>query len=293
MILVTGAGGFIGKEVCRVLSELGYEVVALDRQFATSTPYRQVMGDVGDPAFLARVFESQKFETVVHLASILKTASQEALRVSVGGSLHLLELAAQSGVSKFIYGSSITAYGPKPLARYGEVSEEEPPAPNTIYGVSKRYVELAGQNYNDQGLLQFVSLRIGMVVGPGAVNTSTPWRSQIFEQLGLKQPAPINFSFGENARLPLVYLTEVAEIIRHLHEAKRPKFTLYNTPVENWTARELAGYIQTLNPGLRTTFSSTAGLDDPEAIDSRRFRGEFGYQPIPLRERFQEFAGKN
>ena len=96
MILVTGAGGFIGKEVCRVLSELGYEVVALDRQFATSTPYRQVMGDVGDPAFLARVFESQKFETVVHLASILKTASrknpQEALRVSVGGSLHLLEL---------------------------------------------------------------------------------------------------------------------------------------------------------------------------------------------------------
>ena len=56
-------------------------------------------------------------------------------------------------------------YGAKPFAEYGEVSGEEPAAPHTIYGVSKRYVELVGQHYQVQGTFQFVALRIAMVVG--------------------------------------------------------------------------------------------------------------------------------
>jgi nucleoside-diphosphate-sugar epimerase len=111
------------------------------------------------------------FDTIIHLAAVLNTRSRpqpdEALRLNIGGSLTLLQLAAQFKVQKFIFGSSISVYGAKPFAEDGEVSEEEPAAPNTIYGVSKRYVELVGQDYQVQGTFQFVALRIAMVVGRG------------------------------------------------------------------------------------------------------------------------------
>ena len=103
--------------------------------------------------------------------------------MNIGSSLTLLQLAARSSVRKFIFGSSISVYSAKPFAKYTEVSEEQPAAPNTIYGLSKRYVELAGQDYHEREIFQFVALRIAMVVGLGAVNTSTPWRSHIFECL--------------------------------------------------------------------------------------------------------------
>lgn len=294
MILVTGGGGFIGRRVCRLFYERGFEVTALDLQFPANAPYRQVTGDFADQDFSAGVMRGGSFDTVVHLASMLKTASRknppEALRVNVSGSLGLLELATRSEVRKFIYGSSITAYGPKPFAGYGEVAEEEPAAPNTIYGLTKRFVEMAGQNYNAEGLLQFLALRIGMVVGPGAVNTSTPWRSQIFEQLGAKQATGINFTFGQSARLPLIFLDDVAEAIRQLQGAAKPAYTVYNTPTENWTATGLAGYIKKLNPNLELNFTSTAGLDDPEAINGQRLKAEFDFHPPALQERFRQFA---
>ena len=77
------------------------------------------------------------FDTIIHLAAVLNTRSRqqpdEALHVNIGGSLTLLQLAAQFKVQKFIFGSSISVYGAKPFAEYGEVSEDEPAAPNTSY----------------------------------------------------------------------------------------------------------------------------------------------------------------
>jgi len=93
--------------------------------------------------------------------------------VTIGSSLALLQLAARSKARKFNFGGSINVYGVKSFAEYGEVSEEQPTAPNTVYGVSKRYIELGGQDYCEQGTFQFVAVRIAMAVGPGAVNTST------------------------------------------------------------------------------------------------------------------------
>ena len=163
-------------------------------------------GFIGSPDFLAEVMQSGPFEIIMHVAAVLNTASRgqpdEALRVNIGSSLTLLHLATQSKVQKFIFGSSISVYGPKLFAEYGAVSEEDPAAPNTIYGVSKRYVELAGQDYHEHGTFQFVAVRIAMVVGLGAVNTSTPWRSQIFERLRDQQSTRIDLSFARPERLP-------------------------------------------------------------------------------------------
>ncbi len=292
MILVTGAGGFIGSQVCRLLSKRGYAVVAIDRRFATTQPYSQFSGDIGSADFLAKVMRTGSFDTIIHLAAVLNTASRqqpdEAMRVNIGSSLTLLQLAARSKLQKFIFGSSISVYGANPFAQYGEVSEEEPAAPNTVYGVSKRYVELVGQDYHQQGAFEFVAIRIAMVVGPGAVNTSTPWRSHIFEQLRTWQPTRIDLPFTHTERLPLIHVADVAEVIQRLIRIERPIYSVYNTPAENWTASDLAEYIHTLNRNIEVKYSPARARGDPEAINGQRFADEFDFRPVPIRQHLRQ-----
>src|SRR5688572_17015746 len=98
MILVTGAGGFIGSRVCRLLSAHGRDILALDRNFMRAQlPARLVEGDLTDADLLARLFNEYSFDTVIHLAALLTSASQrdpaQAMRVNIGASLNLLQLA--------------------------------------------------------------------------------------------------------------------------------------------------------------------------------------------------------
>ncbi len=291
MILVTGAGGFIGSHLCHLLYQQGYDVVAVDRHFDTPPPSREVLGDISDAHFLNEVLQTGTFETIIHMAAVLNTASrerpEEALRVNVGGGLTLLRLAAQSKVKKFIFGSSISVYGAKPFAEYGEVSEEQPAAPNTVYGVSKLYVELVGQDYHQRGAFTFVSVRIAMVVGAGATNTATPWRSRIFEKLAAQQSTQLELPFARTERLPLIHVADVAEVIYRFLLVERPIYSLYNTPVENWIASDLGTYLHSLNANIDVKYNPGRVRGDPESIKGQRFTDEFDFRTVPLRQRLQ------
>jgi nucleoside-diphosphate-sugar epimerase len=289
MLLVTGAGGFIGRQVCQLLSASGQDILAIDRDFTPPLPINCLQGDLTNDDFLSGLFRAHSFEAIIHLAGLLNTASrlqpQEAMRVNIGCSLSLLQLAIQFNVTKFIYGSSISAYGAKPFAEFGEVSEAEPASPGNVYGASKRFVEIVGENLRKQDAIQFIALRISMVVGAGAANTSSPWRSEIFERLNSPQYTVINLPFARNERLPLVHVADVAEIIKRLSDAERSLHPVYNTPSDNWLCADLADVIQSLNRNVELAFSPTGVRGDPEAIDGSRFIGEFGFRPIPLHER--------
>ena len=119
MILVTGGRGFIGRSVCSALAVLGYDVVALDRAGGDGPdrdlPVSTIACDVRDAERVARAFRRCSPSVVVHLASLLNTASRrnprDAMAVNIGGSLNLLEAARKFGVPRVIYGSSISVYG--------------------------------------------------------------------------------------------------------------------------------------------------------------------------------------
>ncbi len=291
MILVTGAGGFLGGYVCRALSAHGHEVVATDRAFASPSPCREEQGDVTDTGFVAGLLHTCSFTAVVHLAAMRNSASQqqpdESMRVNIGGSLGLLQAARRAGVSRFIFGSSISAYGPKPFAQYGEVSEAEPAAPDNVYGVGKRYVEVAGEQVRRQSGMAFVALRIAMVVGAGVTSTASQWRGEIFEKLRAVQHTPIHLPYAEHEILPLIHVTDVAEITRRIVEAERARHVIYNTPCENVTCGDLAEAVRTLNPNVELVLDGSGTRSDPEAIDGRRCAEEFGFRPLPVKERLR------
>lgn len=293
MILVTGGNGFIGKQVCSWLSQYQYEVVAVDRQFEEGGVHPKIIGDLTDPVFLDNLFKQYPFKLVIHLASMLNSASrqqpQEAMQVNMGVSLNLLELSAQFGISKFIYGSSISVYGLMPFSKYGSVSEAVPAAPNTVYGISKRYVEVVGETYQQKAPFSFVALRIATVIGPGGKSTSSPWRSDIFDKLAVTQPTTLHFPLLPSETVPLVHVDDVAEMVRLLVEATQIPHTLYNTPSESWQLGELAEFLQEVNGHLQFTFGQGVVDDIPQVVDAHQFLKSYGNPSTPLKQNLKAF----
>jgi nucleoside-diphosphate-sugar epimerase len=295
MILVTGAGGFIGSQVCQWLSAHGESVVAVDQRFSESLDFRgaqKELGDLRNTDFLSGLFHKHSFDTIVHLAGLLNRASrqypEEAMHVNIGCSLHLLQLAIQFNATKFIFGSSISVYGPKHYAEYGEVAESEPAAPNNVYGIAKRYVEIVGEQYQQEGKIQFIALRISMVLGPGAEYTASRWRSEIFEKLRISHDIQIRLPFASNEILPLVHVSDLAEMIKSLIEAKQTSHLIYNPPSENWRCSDLADHIRSLNHNIELVFDPSNNRGDPEAINGTQFIEEFGSYAIPIKQRLHQ-----
>jgi UDP-glucose 4-epimerase len=297
VIVVTGGLGFIGRHVCSALAARGHDVVAVDTRGAdaddTKCPCATVACDICHQDEVDQVLRDYPVTTLIHLASMLNTASvrspSDATQVNVLGSLHLLEAARRHHVTRFLYGSSISVYGTQDTSA---VADHEllsrPPAPENLYGMSKRYVEMLGAAYQQQFGGQFVALRIAAVIGAGARSSTSRWRSEVFERLGDPHAAVIAIPHPGEAQLPLVHVGDVAAMFIRLAEAAHLSRPVYNTPAETWAMQTLGDYIESLAPHIRVTYGRSA-TGNPTTITGRAFMTEIGYTPeMSLRERFQE-----
>ena len=123
-ILVTGGLGFIGKHLCKRLLELGYTVISLDDECASTddaldfildkceTPdrFRQICGSILDSA-LVQSMMSQSVDLVFHLAAKLGVENVvknrlETLETNVLGTMNVLEAASQFKIPTFVASSS-------------------------------------------------------------------------------------------------------------------------------------------------------------------------------------------
>ncbi len=118
-IAVTGAAGYVGAMLIRRLVERGEvdAVLAIDvrePRGGFGERVRFVRQDVSEP--FPRLFAERGVDTVVHLAYALRQGrSREAnRRVNVGGARNVLDACVEGGVSRIVYLSSTSVYGPRP-----------------------------------------------------------------------------------------------------------------------------------------------------------------------------------
>lgn len=280
IILVTGACGHIGRELCSVLRGAGRELLGVDSDQDNT---RETLAcDLRSQSDLSRIFRSYPIRAVAHLAAILPSAFQaNALTgadVNLRGSCELLRQAAAAHIKRFIFASSMSVYGSLPTDR--PVTEEDRAAPDEPYGASKLAVELIGQTLGRKKTFEFVTLRIARVVGPGIKRTSSPWRSQIFEA---RRQDSVALPFAPEAVLSLVHVQDVARMLLTLAETAGMRSCVYNTPVEVWEARRLKEIIEELR-GIRVELGPEGSHGGP-ICNGSRFAREFGFQLRGLRER--------
>jgi UDP-glucose 4-epimerase len=298
-VLVTGAEGFLGRALVRLLEPSAQRVIALDtcepEPSAEQTRVTKVGCDITDRVELERVFREHDLGKVVHLAAILPTAAQRdpvrATAVNLDGSLNLLELAQQFGVTRFVFGSSLSIYGS--CSPDHIISETHRAAPEDVYGAAKLYVEQLGNAFADSGGPQFVSLRIGRVVGAGARSKTSAWRSEIFELLRTDRPANITLPYVGAERILLLHVDDAAGALMTLLQAPRPAHRIYNAPCESWVVNDLKLQLESLNPNLRVTLGDAYAKGNPRLLDCSRFQNEFGFANVMLAEKLRQAASQS
>jgi uronate dehydrogenase len=161
-VLVTGAGGRIGRVVCPGLHARGWRVRGLDR-----APLVGVDG-LAEPGIEADIEDATELEravagmdAVVHLAGIATEAPfAEILAANIDGTYRVFEAARRAEVRRIVFASSNHTVGftPRPV---DILTPEVPPRPDTYYGVSKVFGEALGRLYADRYGMAVVCLRIG------------------------------------------------------------------------------------------------------------------------------------
>ncbi|HLY66393.1 MAG TPA: nucleoside-diphosphate sugar epimerase/dehydratase [Chloroflexota bacterium] len=174
-VLVTGAGGSIGAELCRQLHQLEpAELIMLDRDesalHAVQLALRgralldsdeMVLADIRDERRVRDVFERFRPDIVFHAAALkhlplLESYPAEALKSNVWGTLTVLTAAADHGVQSFV-----------------NISTDKAADPMSVLGYSKRITERLTAYVSAQTGRAYVSVRFGNVLGSrGSVLTT-------------------------------------------------------------------------------------------------------------------------
>jgi len=280
MILVTGATGHIGRELCRLLTEARKQILAVDLNQDNTQHVRAC--DLRSKSQISALFHDHAVRVVIHLAGILPSAFQSdpltGADVNLSGSLELMRQSLAAGVQRFIFASSMSVYGSLHAQR--PATEDDVAGPDEVYGASKRAVELIGENLSEKGAFEFVALRIARVVGPGIKKTSSPWRSQIFE--AVPRSEPIRIPFSSDAMLSLVHVEDLARMLFTLVKATAVNSSVYNTPAEIWKVEELKELVEKLR-GIRVELGPEGAWGGP-MCDGSRFAREFEFHLRKLRD---------
>jgi FlaA1/EpsC-like NDP-sugar epimerase len=167
-VLVTGAGGSIGSELCRQVARFGPErIIMLDhsenslfhldvefRAHAAGPPYRLVVADVTDRERMTMVMRETMPDVVFHAAAhkhvpLMESNVQAAFRNNLAGTRVTAETAAAAGVRTFVM-----------------ISTDKAVNPSSVMGLSKRTAEILVADMDERfGGTDFVSVRFGNVMG--------------------------------------------------------------------------------------------------------------------------------
>jgi dihydroflavonol-4-reductase len=209
--LLSGATGFVGSAVARVLAARGHKLRLLvrptsDRRNLAGVDAELALGDLTDPASLARAAAGCRY--VFHVAADYRfwvPDPNEMLRANVDGTLAMMRAAQAAGVERIVHCSSVAALG---WAAQGELADENTPTDEAdfigTYKRSKYLSERAVMALVRQEGLPVVVVNPAAPVGPRDIKP-TPTGKMIRDAAAGRVPAYIDTG------LNIVHVDDVAE----------------------------------------------------------------------------------
>lgn len=302
-VLITGGAGFVGLALAQALLEQGAEVhlfdtrppplVFLEAMRAHAARLTVQQGSVSDDASV-RV-ACQGVSHVFHGAAVTAGPQREAnepldvFDVNVGGTVRVLRAAADQGVKRFVYPSSLTVYGAD-IEGDGLLAEATTPAvPDTLYGITKYAAECTALRLGALWGLPVVAARIGSVFGPwegktGARDLVSPC-AQIAALAAHGKPAILP---GSYPRREMIYVPDLAQGLIALLAQQDLAHERYNLSANlDWsdTVAHWCAALERRLPGFRWEVSAQqANIDyygaTPRAgLDATRAHTDLGFSP--------------
>jgi FlaA1/EpsC-like NDP-sugar epimerase len=166
-VMVTGAGGSIGSELCRQIGALNpdkiilfdhgeFNLYTIEHDMRAAFPTLElivILGDVKNHELVEWVFETYRPQVIFHAAAykhvpMLELNPAEGVKNNVGGTKTMAQIAANFNAEKFVL-----------------VSTDKAVNPTSVMGATKRIAELFCQNLNGRNHTRFITTRFGNVLG--------------------------------------------------------------------------------------------------------------------------------
>lgn len=289
-VLVVGGSGFVGQALCKTLADNHITTINFSSDSKDTAANKNICGDVADRQQVKSVIANNPISCVVNLASLLQSASirnpLKAIRVGVVGSLNLMDLCSEYGVSRLIYGSSTAILRPY-CDPSNSVDENSPIHTSSVYEEIKRFVEEMGLRLSAVNNFDFISARISLVVGPGEPSATSAYRTEIFNKIA--SGGTIHFPFPKDQVLPLNHCQDIANALLLLINAPRLQHSIYHLPCEAWRVVELAERLHEINNEISIVYGEQALPNGAPNVDWGRIRMELGASIMPLDQRLLEY----
>lgn len=313
VVLITGANGEIGHGLINALEKQNVNIVALDVAPLDKTLRPKVItyivGDILDQMLLGRLVVEHQIRSIYHLASILSTKAEynpeTAHRINVEGTLNLLRLAVeqsqwQGKAVKFIYPSSIAAYGVSTLAekqKAGKIRENQCTNPTTMYGCNKLYCEHLGRYYstyyrqlaidsNSARTVDFRSLRFPGLISAETIPTggTSDYGPEMLHAAA--KGTPYACFVRPDTRIPFMVMPDAIKALLALEAADRSQLTqfVYNVTSFSPTAQEIFNTVKCAFPEAEISFvvdEKRQKIVDtwPEDVDDSAARRDWHWHP--------------
>lgn len=266
-ILVTGAAGFIGSNLCEALIQIGADVVALDnfatghshniQEFKKESNFKFIEGDIRDLETCQKACQGVDF--ILHqaaLGSVPRSIKDPITsnEVNVGGFLNMLVAAKDNEVKRFVFAASSSTYGDstklpkieheigKPLSPYAitkYVNELYADIFSTTYGlncIGLRYFNVFGRRQDPKGayaavipkfVMQFMKHESPVINGDGTYSRDFTYIDNVI-QMNLRAITTTN-----QEALNEVYNTAVGDriTIKAMAELLRDELSNYDTQI--------------------------------------------------------------
>ncbi len=286
--LITGGAGFIGSHLCEALIERGDAVTIVDNLVSGKLAnldslkgdWDFIEGDIRDlESFDARIPD---VHAIIHLAALISgydslSTPDDYEDVNVRGTLRVIDFAAWRKIPRIVFASSSTVYGGN---SEGHLTEQMPPAPLTVYALTKLVGEHLLDLYGRMHGFSHCSLRLFNVFGPRQA-TDHPYANVTckFSHAAVNSLPVKLYGDGEQSR-DFVY---VADVVRaFLAVLPHAAHSIYNVGTgQDRSIRQLIELLQGITGRPLEVENCGPWANDIHRIraDTQRFAQEFRFRP--------------
>ena len=252
-ILITGANGFIGSHVSKLMECLGHRIVPInvvprsqDLSLLGINTQSHIMS-VTDAGAFRGIYEKERPTHVFHAAHPPRDETPTVLNYCYHAMTNILEAAKELKIQRIVYSSSASIYGQLRKPDGSLIKEDDAVTiyPTYFYRVAKTVSEWMGNFYKEKHGVDFVALRYSSVYGPG-----------LYRSIPLELKKGI---LGQPCRpfltRPLddsIYVDDVADGVRRALFTEGPLSRAYNIGLDKaYVSEDLKRAIQKALPDLK------------------------------------------
>ncbi len=241
-ILITGSAGFIGFHLAERLAREGKSVVGIDNindyydtglklnrlkesgitvnnggivQSSKHSSYRFQKLDLADQKGITKLFETERFDYVVHLAAqagvrYSLTHPHKYIEANISGFLNILESCRKFPVKHLVYASSSSVYGKNTKMPFSVSDNVDHPV--SLYAASKKSNELMAHTYSHLFNIPATGLRFFTVYGPWG----RPDMALFIFTRAILEGQPIQVFNNGNMKRDFTYIDDIVEGISRI-----------------------------------------------------------------------------